>query len=372
MTAPLGLTFERWQLPQDTVDQNAAPLIFDGHNDLLLRLDMAGDPDASASFAKGRKDGALDHEKCSAGGFGGGFFAVYVPSPFDMDATFAKMTMAQYQLELPEPIPYKQALPVAMSQISHLLKLQARGDLKICTTAAQIKICLENNQLAAVLHMEGAEAIDYDLAALDVLYAAGLRSLGPVWSRNTIFAEGVPFAYPATPDFGEGLSEVGLRLLRACNEKRIMIDLSHLNEAGFWDVAKHSDAPLVATHSNAHAICPNARNLTDKQLAAIAESDGMVGVNFATSFLRSDGRMIEDTTLDTVLQHFDHLMSILGEDRVGFGTDFDGALVPAEIKDAAGLGNLRAAMRAHGYDEALMTKLCHGNWLRVLEKTWGE
>jgi membrane dipeptidase len=226
--------------------------------------------------------------------------------------------------------------------------------------------------LAAVMHIEGAEAIDPDFRALDVLYAAGLRSIGPVWSRPTIFGEGVPFRYPATPDIGGGLSEDGKRLVKRCNELGIMIDLSHLNEAGFWDVAAISDAPLVATHSNAHAICPHTRNLTNKQLDAIAESDGMVGLNFAAAFLRADGQMRADIPLTTMLRHLDHLMDRLGEDRVGLGSDFDGALVPDKIGSAAGLGVLRGAMREHGYSEELIKKLAHENWLRVLKKTWGQ
>ena len=226
--------------------------------------------------------------------------------------------------------------------------------------------------IAPVLHIEGAEAIDREFQMLDVLHAAGLRSLGPVWSRPTIFAHGVPFRFPSTPDIGPGLTDLGRELVRRCNALKIMLDLSHLNEQGFWDIAKLSDAPLVATHSNAHAICPHSRNLTDKQLAAIKDSGGMVGVNFAVSFLRPDGRRNPDTPLSVVVDHIDHLITHLGEDHVGIGSDFDGAAIPVEIDSAAGLPNLINAMRARGYGEALITKICSGNWLRVLERTWGE
>ena len=148
-----------------------------------------------------------------------------------------------------------------------------------------------------------------------------------------------------------------------------MIDVSHLNQAGFWDVARVSDRPIVATHSNAQALCRHSRNLTDRQLDAIAESDGMVGLNFAVAFLREDGRMV-DTGLEQVLRHFDYLIEKLGEDRVGFGSDFDGAQVPEAIGTAAGLPVLRQAMLDHGFGETLMTKLCHANWMRVLRQTW--
>jgi len=136
-------------------------------------------------------------------------------------------------------------------------------------------------------------------------------------------------------------------------------------------VAAISDAPLVATHSNAHAICPHARNLTDKQLAAIRASGGMVGVNFATSFLRPDGRQDADTPVDIVVDHLVHLIDRVGEDGVGIGSDFDGARMPSGIANAAGLPNLVAAMRARGFGEPLIDKVCFTNWLRVLGQTWG-
>jgi membrane dipeptidase len=351
--------------------ESTEPLIFDGHNDVLLKLLMAGGRPAVKGFTDGR-DGHIDLPKARRGGFGGGFFAMFVRSPTDLDAKMEEMTKPTYDLPLPPPIEQAEALPVVMEEAALLIQLEAEGAVKICRTAADIRACLETGVLAAVMHIEGAEAIDPDFRALDVLYAAGLRSIGPVWSRPTIFGEGVPFRYPATPDIGGGLSEDGKRLVKRCNELGIMIDLSHLNEAGFWDVAAISDAPLVATHSNAHAICPHTRNLTNKQLDAIAESDGMVGLNFAAAFLRADGQMRADIPLTTMLRHLDHLMDRLGEDRVGLGSDFDGALVPDKIGSAAGLGVLRGAMREHGYSEELIKKLAHENWLRVLKKTWGQ
>ena len=186
-----------------------------------------------------------------------------------------------------------------------------------------------------------------------------------------MFGHGVPFGFPGTPDTGEGLTEAGKRLIRACNELKIMVDLSHLNEKGFDDVARHSDAPLVATHSNAHAVTPATRNLTDRQLAVIRDSGGMVGLNFATSFLRRDGAQSADMGWDDILRHLDHLLEALGEDHLGLGSDFDGATLPQGIGDVTGLPALQAAMRAHGYDAGLMRKLCHENWFAVLARTWG-
>ncbi|MEX3011312.1 dipeptidase [Hoeflea sp. TYP-13] len=344
--------------------------IFDGHNDVLTRIFKAGGIGAADGFIIGQ-DGHIDLPKARMGDFGGGFFAIWIPTAEELDDDFSAMESEQYDIPLPEAVDATDAIQIALEQAAILFRLEELGALKVCVTTAELRDCLERGKLAAILHMEGAEAIDPELHALDVFYRAGLRSIGPVWSRPTIFGEGVPFRYPGSPDTGGGLTELGFDLVRRCNALRIMIDLSHITERGFWDVAEHSTQPLVATHSNAHAICPHVRNLTDRQLEAIAQSDGMVGVNFAAAFLREDGRMIDDVPLEQMLRHFDHLLNILGEDRVGFGTDFDGAVVPKAITDASGLPALTEAMRKHGYDEVLMTKLCHRNWLRVLQKTWG-
>ncbi|MEO9652530.1 MAG: dipeptidase [Roseobacter sp.] len=347
------------------------PLIFDGHNDVLLKLFYAGGLTAADSFASGR-EGAIDVPSAQIGGFGGGFFAVYVPSPMDLGVKFEEMMRDVYDLPLPDPIDWEDAFPVVMAQAAILFDLEKRGSLRVCRSVGDIRTALSEDRIAAIFHIEGAEAIDPDFHTLEVLYQAGLRSLGPVWSRSTIFGHGVPFRYPSDGDIGPGLTDHGLRLIKRCNEMSIMIDLSHLNEAGFWDVARHSTKPLVATHSNVHAISPHSRNLTDKQLAAIRESDGMVGLNFAAAFLREDGKMLADVPLDQMLRHLDHLIEHLGEDRVGFGSDYDGAVVPEALTSCAGLPKLRHAMANHGYNDALMAKLCHENWLRVLEKTWGQ
>jgi membrane dipeptidase len=219
--------------------------------------------------------------------------------------------------------------------------------------------------------IEGAEAIDQNFEILDVLYEAGLRSLGPVWSRPNVFGHGVPFRCPSSPDTGPGLTDLGKELIRACNRLKILIDLSHLNERGFWDVAAISKAPLVATHSNAHALSPHSRNLTDKQLAAIRETGGIVGVNFATNFLRPDGRRDADTPTELVIDHLEHILEQVGEDGVGFGSDLDGAKIPRGIGNAAGLQRLVEIMRTRGFGKQLIEKVCFKNWLRMLGQTWG-
>jgi membrane dipeptidase len=229
---------------------------------------------------------------------------------------------------------------------------------------------LRGGVLAAVLYFEGAENLGP--APLENFYEAGLRSLGLVWSRPNAYGHGVPFRFPASPDTGPGLTNAGCELVRECNRLGVMLDLSHLNERGFWDVARITAAPLVATHSNAYALCPSTRNLTDRQLYAIRESGGIVGVNFAVAFLRRDGKSEEDTSIETIVRHVDYLVDRLGVEGVGFGSDFDGAKVPREIADATGLPKLLSALRERGYSEGALEKLAYANWLRVLRETWGE
>src|SRR5690606_1122187 len=346
--------------------------VFDGHNDFLLRL-LRDPTNRETIWLTGEDKGHLDLPRMRAGGFAGGFFAVYIPSPTAHDAPDyeAIMDAPPYDLPLPDLIGAEAAQPVAAAMIGHLMWMERTGTLAICRTVDEIRAAMAAGKIAAILHFEGAEAIGEDLDALRLWQAAGLRWLGPVWSRPTVFGHGVPFRFPGKPDTGPGLTEAGKRLVRECNALKVMIDLSHLNEAGFNDVAAISDAPLVATHSNAHAVTPSTRNLTDRQLAMIAEIDGMAGLNFATGFLREVGRKSPFAGWEPVLRHMDRLIGGLGEDRVGLGSDFDGATLPADIGDVAGLPRLIDALRAHGYDEPLLQKLAHGNWLALLSRTWG-
>jgi membrane dipeptidase len=347
---------------------------FDGHNDFLLRLQKA--PAQRNELWLGSSGmGHLDLKRMKQAGFAGGLFAIYVPSissgpAADLQAMMAK---APFEVPLPNMMTHEQAQPVAlaMAGLLHWMERAAPDDFAVCRSTAAVRTAIKNGKIAGVMHMEGAEAIGADLDALYLFHDMGLRSLGPVWSRNNIFGHGVPFHFPASPDLGDGLTAAGEKLVSACNEMKILVDLSHITEKGFWDVARLSKAPLVATHSNAHALCPSPRNLTDRQLAAVRDSQGMVGLNFATCFLRSDGSMKADTDVELMVRQLDYLIEKLGEDHVGLGSDFDGAVVPEKIGSAAGLPVLVAALRQSGYSEDLLGKLGSTNWLDLLERTIG-
>ncbi len=335
---------------------------FDGHNDLLLRL-WRQDDGSGAGFLDGAEKGHLDLARCRTGGFAGGLFACFVPSPH-ADETGSGLATTPVQPAL--------ALQTTLGQAARLMRLveAARGALALCRSAGEIRAAMAAGRIACAWHIEGAEAIGPDLEEIEVLHAAGLRSVGVVWSRSNIFGHGVPFQYFTSPDTGPGLTERGRALVRALEAKRILVDTAHLNERGFWDLAAVAERPFVASHANAHAVVPSARNLTDRQLDCLKERDGLVGLNLSVPDLRADCKRDADTPLDDVVRMFDHLVARLGEDRVALGSDFDGATIPKAIGDAAGLPALEAALRRHGYDDALLAKIAHENWLALLERVW--
>jgi membrane dipeptidase len=354
--------------------------IFDGHNDTLLHL-HSEERGGGRDFFVESDQGHIDLPRARRGSFAGGFFAIFVPSPIphldDENIMYTrdgnlKQTTDGYEVTMAPSVELAQAQSTTLAMMARLFRLEraSEGQVKVVRTVDELHDCLQHNVLAAILHFEGAEAIDPQLDALEVFYQAGLRSLGLVWSRPNAFGYGVPFKYPSTPDTGPGLTDVGKALVQACNQLGILIDLAHLNEQGFWDVAKLSTKPLVSTHTCVHALSPTARNLTNKQLDAVRETQGMVGLNFCVNDLRADGDNNADTPLDTLLHHMDYLIEHVGPDCVGLGSDFDGAPIPQEIKDVTGLPKFLTVMREHGYDDALLRKLTHENWERVLRLTW--
>ena len=344
----------------DLARPQAVTRVFDGHNDALTRC-------APSQFVTGRADGHLDLPRARAGGLAGGIFAVFTQTPGDEPEFPAE---GPYDMPLAEPIAQADALAHAAASAARLFTLEALGAVRVVRGTADLDRSAEDGRIAAVLHLEGAEAIDPALANLGDWYEAGLRSVGPVWSRPNTFGHGVPFRYPGSPDTGPGLTPDGERLVRRCNELGVVVDVSHMNEAGFWDVARVSTAPLVASHSGVHALCPSTRNLTDEQLDAIATTGGLVGIVFAVGFVRADGAHEEDTPLAAIVEHVRYVVERIGIDHVALGSDFDGARIPAALGDAAGLPRLLDALGVAGFTPEEVAQIAWGNWRRVLGASW--
>ncbi len=345
---------------------------FDGHNDFLLRLMFNAERREDIWLGE-TGEGHLDLQRLKKAGFAGGLFAIFVPPISDGPPPDFAALMANppYDLPMPPLMDHAQAQPMAltMAGLFHWMERSAPHAFKVCRNADDIRASMERDLIAGLLHMEGAEAVGPDLDALYLFYEMGLRSLGPVWSRPTVFGEGVPMKFPGSPDIGGGLTEKGKDLVRLCNELGILIDLSHMNQAGFEDVAAVSTRPLVATHSNAYALSNSPRNLTDRQLAHIRETGGIVGFNYATFYIREDGTANPEMDWEPMIRHIDYLIDHLGEGHVGLGSDFDGCIVPKPIGDVTGVPGLFAALGAHGYDDRLLGKLASGNWIDCIERS---
>jgi membrane dipeptidase len=149
-----------------------------------------------------------------------------------------------------------------------------------------------------------------------------------------------------------------------------LIDLAHLNEKGFWAVAELSSAPLVVTHADVYAICPSTRNLIDEQIDAIGKSGGLIGINFETVNTHPRADFNRDVPLTQITQHIDYIVDRIGVDHVAFGSDFDGADMPDELKDVTGLPKLISLLQDKGYDQTALEKIAYKNWLRLLSETW--
>jgi membrane dipeptidase len=349
--------------------------IFDGHNDTLQEVCGEGGIGGRSFFTRS-DEGHLDLPRAQEGGLGGGLTALFAKGeevvlgqPGDRNAEVDSKQHSPATTAAPAIEHAQEVFKVQLAALSRI-EADSQGTVKVARTASEVGTCLRQGVFAAVIHFEGAEAIDPKLEALFGYYEAGLRSLGIVWSRPNAFGHGVPFDFPSSPDTGPGLTDAGRALVRACNQLRIMVDVSHLNEKGFWDVEALTDAPMVATHSAVHALCPSARNLTDAQLDAIGRTGGVVGVNFHVAFLHPEGSEDEEaTSIAAIVRHVDYIAERVGIAHVAFGSDFDGATMPKELGDASGLPKLLAAIRARGYGDAELRRITHENWLRVLNLT---
>jgi membrane dipeptidase len=336
---------------------------FDGHNDALTRPDHD-------RIVGGRRGGHLDLPRMRAGGVRGAIFAVFTPSAaVDPDPVARADGVVEFPLS--PALEHADALAHASSATLALLALERAGHVRVAREIGDVDAARDSDgPPVAVLHLEGAEAIDPTLATLELWYAAGLRSLGLVWSRANAFATGVPFVFPSTPDIGPGLRPSGAALVRRCGELGVLVDVSHLNEAGFWDIARLEVGPLVASHSGAHALCAASRNLTDPQLDAIGASGGLVGIVFACPFLRADFANDEDTALELIVEHARYICERIGVAHVALGSDFDGATIPAALGDVAGIPRLFAAFAAAGFSDEEIEAIAWGNWRRVLDAWW--
>jgi membrane dipeptidase len=256
-------------------------------------------------------------------------------------------------------------------------EVEATPELELAETGADVRRGVATDAVTLVLGMEGAEPLATDLSLLDAYHRLGLRVLTLTHSRRNTVGDGVPF-YPRESGTTGGLSAFGVEVVERLDDLGIVVDVSHLNEAGFWDVMEYADGPVVASHSNARALYDHPRNLTDEQIEAVGETGGVVGINALDAYL-AEG----DATLDDVLDHVERVVDLVGVEGVGFGFDFYEYnlqyLSSAErerlidvtaadgLDDDAAVGDLGPALRDRGFSADATEAVLLGNFARVFE-----
>lgn len=220
-----------------------------------------------------------------------------------------------------------------------------------------VKVTSEH-KVAAMLSIEGGEAIEGNLAVLRTFYKLGIRIFGLTHNDRNQIADGI----------GEGtkggLTKFGFQVINELDRLGIVIDVSHLSDQGFWDVVGATKNPIIASHSNTRSVCNHSRNLTDDQIKSIAEKGGVIGINLAPETIDA-----MQPSLSKLVDHIDHISCITSTDTIGIGADFDGLeKLPLGIKDVSETPHITAELLNRGYSETDVKKILGDNFLRVFKK----
>lgn len=308
-------------------------LVVDLHADTLLYV-----ADGGRRLAVRSGSGHVDLPRLRQGGVDVQVFAVYIAPRYAPDRGYQRASQLLEAFER---------------------ELRANDRMALCTTVEDIHRAGATGRLAAVLSIENAEAIGDRVERVDELWRRGVRIMSLTWNGSNRLADGV-----GGTEHG-GLSAFGRLVLARMQRLGIVVDVSHLSESAFWQVVGATRGPIVATHSNAAAVRPHRRNLTNDQLRAIARRGGVVGINFYPEFLGGD-------TIDHVLRHVEHMLRVMGPDHVALGTDYDGiGRTPKGLEDASKLPRLTEAMVQRGYRPEVVRKILGQNAVRVFREVWG-
>lgn len=327
-----------------SADFHQSLTVVDSHCDTILEWVNRG-RDLTVRGAEGH----VDLPRLAAGGVDVQFFACYIEPQFKPD----------------------RGLPRALELVDAVHRLAAANPdrMEIAYNRADIDRIVASGRLAAVLAIEGGEGLGFGqepqvLAAVRALHRLGVRLLTLTWNERNLLADGA-----GEGRTGGGLSSLGVAVVREMNRIGMIVDVSHLSVAGFWQTLEVSEKPVMASHSNARALCDHRRNLSDVQLQALAKAGGLVGVTFVPSFLAGDP---EDATLDSVVAHVDHIAALIGPEHIGIGSDFDGiARGPRGLEDAARFPALTEALLRRGYSEEQVRGIMGGNHLRFFAEVVG-
>lgn len=225
----------------------------------------------------------------------------------------------------------------------------------LCTSAAEAEKAFAGGKAAAFLSVEGAEQLNCSEAELEKAYAEGIRAVNITWNYENALsgsnAEGNT----------KGLTDKGRSFVKKCNELGVLVDVSHISEPAFWDVMAVTQKPVLASHSNAKAVCGHSRNLTDEQYKALVRNGGVAGINLCADFLG------DAPTIDTVIQHIEHFLSLGGEKNIGIGADFDGCDVLEDIGGIQDMAKLYEALLKKNYSEDVVRDIFFCNMMRLMK-----
>jgi membrane dipeptidase len=314
-------------------------IVFDGHCDTILEV-----MNHKRTLEKKSTFGHLDIPRMKEGGIDVQFFAVFIEDIYKPDRAL------------------KRTLQLIDCFYREMEKNQ--DDILLVTNYNQIEEVNSAGKIAAILSIEGGEALEGDLGVLRILYKLGVRLLTLTWNQRNRIADGI-----GESRTGSGLTEFGLNVIDEMNDLGMIIDVSHLSETGFWDVVKRSKTPIVASHSNCYTLCPHPRNLKDDQIKALADKEGVIGITFVPNFLTQEKRK---TTVKDVVKHIDYLVEKVGVDYVGLGSDFDGTGdLPLGLEGVDKIPNLTEELIDRGYKEKEIEKILGGNFLRAFKDIVG-
>lgn len=231
--------------------------------------------------------------------------------------------------------------------------------MEIALSTEDIRQILSKGKVAAVLSIEGGDALSGDLSVLRMFYQLGVRALGLTWNYRNQIADGV------LDDTGGGLTPFGKSVVLEMNRLGMLIDVSHINKKGFWDVIEQSKKPIIASHSNAQTLCSHVRNLDDNQLLALKDNGGVTGMNFCPAFL-TEG---QQATIDDVIRHIEYIAGLIGVEHIGLGSDFDGiAHTPAGLEGVQCLPDLINRLFRMNYTKEQVEMIAGGNFMRVIQE----
>ncbi|WP_010250356.1 dipeptidase [Acetivibrio cellulolyticus] len=234
-----------------------------------------------------------------------------------------------------------------------------KDDIMLCCNYKDIQKAISDGKIAAMLSIEGGEALQGDLGALRNFYRLGVRSICLTWNFRNEIADGVKDG-----ETGGGLTPFGKKLIKEMNNLGMLVDLSHISEKGFWDVIETTDKPIIVSHSNARVICSHARNLYNDQITAVAKNGGVIGINLYPDFLNDTGR----ATITDIIKHIEHIISLAGADHIGMGADFDGIeKTPEDINGVEAINAIFEELGKLNYSNEVIEKFAGGNFLRLVK-----